>query len=225
MILLNDLMNPSHLTSVRGIIFDCDGVLINSYKANVWYYNSFRERFGLEPMTPEEAHFSHTHNVFESLKRILPKENYDEALRHRADFDYRDVIPYLEREPDLMELLEWLRSAGVLMAVNTSRTDTMDLVNDAMGFGDYFSPVVTSMVVSSPKPHPEGVHMIADAWRMNLSKIVFVGDSSVDLKTARAAGVRFWSYKDKTLDCDLYIPGFQELRACMQRAWRTCGFL
>ncbi len=225
MIILNDLMNPSLLTSVQGIIFDCDGVLINSYKANVWYYNSFRERFGLEPMTAEEAHFAHTHNVFESLKHILPPEKYDEALRHRADFDYRDVIPYLEREPDLMELLEWLRSVGVLMAVNTSRTDTMDLVSDAMGFGDYFSPVVTSMVVSRPKPHPEGVHMIAKAWRMDLSDIVFIGDSEVDRKTARAAGVRFWSYKDKYLNGDLYVPGFQELRACMKMAWRRGGFL
>jgi len=105
MTLLSDTTDAGFLRSIRGFIFDCDGVLIDSYAANTVYYNKFRERFGQPPMTPEEAHYTHIQNVFESLKRIVPPEHYETALEYRHELDYRDILPYLRREDGVRQQL------------------------------------------------------------------------------------------------------------------------
>ncbi len=121
MIIVNDLMRPEVLAGIRGFIFDCDGVLIDSFAANVWYYNHFRAHFGLPPMSPEEERYTHTRNTFDSFRHILPPERYEEAMRMRETFDYRLVLPHVRREPGVRGLLLWLRSRGFRLAVNTSR--------------------------------------------------------------------------------------------------------
>jgi len=53
MSLLDAGFDVSVLRRYKGFIFDCDGVLIDSLQANVVYYNRYRTRFGLPPMSPE----------------------------------------------------------------------------------------------------------------------------------------------------------------------------
>ncbi len=206
--------------NVRGIVFDCDGVLLDSLDANAWYYNAIRKRVGLGPMSPEDAAYVHAHHVYESLRRILPGDLYEKGLEARKEFDYSDVLPHLRLEPGLIELLSWLKSTRVLMGVNTSRTDTMDMVAGYWGLHHYFMPVVTSFKVRHPKPHPESLHHILAMWRLGRGDIVFVGDSSVDQTTARRAGVRFWAYKNPSLDADLHVPDFMALKGGLMRAAR-----
>ena len=221
---LEDFTRPGVFAGVRGIVFDCDGVLLDSLAANVWFYNAIRARFGLGPMTPEDAAYVHSHHVYESLRRILPGELYDKALAARRDFDYRGVLPHLRLEPGLTDLLSWLKSLGLPLGVNTSRTDTMDMVAGHLGIDHYFTPIVTSFKVRHPKPHPESLHLILEMWRFRPGDIVFVGDSAVDEGTAERAGVRFWAYKNPGLKADLHVPDFMALKAGLMRAARQGVF-
>ena len=219
MFLVNDLMHPGILAGAQGFIFDCDGVLIDSLAANIWYYNHFRARFGLPPMSLEEEHFTHTRNTFDSFRRILPPELYDEAMRLRREFDYRLVMPHVRREPGVRRLLSWMRRQGFHLAVNTSRADTMDLVLGHTDLTDFFRPVVTALTVSRPKPAPDGVLRILSDWNCPRERAVFIGDSVVDERTAKAAGVRFWSYRDESLDAEACIPDYFTLLRCLRRAY------
>ena len=223
MILANDFMRPGVLAGAAGFIFDCDGVLIDSLAANVWYYNHFRARFGLPPMSPEEEHYTHTRNTFDSFRRILPPELYGEAMRLRQEFDYRLVLPHVRRELAVRRLLIWMRRRGFRLAVNTSRADTMDLILEHTGLTDFFWPVVTALTASRPKPAPDGVQRILSDWNCPREKVVFIGDSVVDERTAKAAGIRFWAYRDPNLDAEVCIPDYFTLLRCLRRAYPAPG--
>lgn len=216
---LNETFDPAELRRFRGFIFDCDGVLIDSLGANVVYYNKFRTRFGLPPMSPEDEHYTHIQNVYDSLRRIVPAEVYEEALAYRSQIDYREVLPFLSREPGIRRLLRWLKVSGFLLGVDTNRMDTVHLVFKNVDLEGYFDPVKTVANTKAPKPDPDGVYQILEAWGLQPHEVAFLGDSSVDQHTARNAGVSFWAFKNPELESELLVPDFETLLAFFKRAW------
>lgn len=217
--LLTDQLDVSFLRGVKGFIFDCDGVLIDSYLANTAYYNLFRTRFGLPPMNAEEEMYTHTQNVFDSLRRIIPPEHYDAAMEHRKQVDYRSILPYLRREPGVRTLLSWLKAGRFALGVNTNRTDTTGMVFETVDLLGFFDPVMTAGIAPKPKPDPAGMLSILEAWGMDRTEVVFLGDSDVDEHTARNSSVPFWAYKNPQLVADLHIPDFGTLLSALRRAW------
>lgn len=216
MVLVNDFTPAGLLAPVRGLVFDCDGVLFDSYGANTLYYNLILEGLGLPAMTPEQEHYVHSATVHESLACVVPPGRVDEALAVRATVDYRRVIPSMVPEPGLYALLSWALAAGYRLGVFTNRMTTMDLVADIFGLRQYFKPLLNASLVR-PKPHPEGLHRILEAWGMRPQEVAFLGDSRVDEHTARAAGTRFWAYRSETLAADLHIPDYYALRRALAR--------
>lgn len=57
----------------RGIIFDCDGVVIDSREANITYYNYLREYIGLPKLTREQEDFVQAATVHQAMDAIFPK--------------------------------------------------------------------------------------------------------------------------------------------------------
>lgn len=217
--LLDDSYDVSRLRGVKGFIFDCDGVLIDSIKANTVYYNKYRTRFGLPPMNAEDERYTHIQNVYESLRRIIPPELYEEALAFRSQIDYRDMLPFLTREPGIRRLLTWLKAGGFRLGVDTNRMDTVHLVFKAVDLEGYFHPVMTTANAAAPKPDPDGVRQILADWGLAPGEVAFLGDSSVDEQTAKNAGVPFWAFKNPDLEAELTIPDFLTLAGALSRAW------
>lgn len=218
MLVTSDLMNGKAFKNVTAVVFDCDGVLIDSEEANRTYYNMLLEHVGMEPMTSEQAAYCHCHTCGESVTHIVPEELLDKVFAFQASFDYAKLLPHLHRMDGLVEFLWWLRDTGHRLAINTSRTDSMDMVLCAMDLEGYFFPVITSGKVRRPKPHPEGLHQIMNKLNVHPRELVFIGDSIVDQQCAQEAGVRFWAYDNQALDADLHITDYWTLRSCMQRA-------
>ncbi|NCC24857.1 MAG: HAD family hydrolase [Deltaproteobacteria bacterium] len=206
------------VAGLRGVIFDCDGVLFDSLEVNRCYYNLIREALGLPPMNEDELAFVHTHHVADSVAKIVPRELLERAEAVRASIDYRKLIPLMRPSPGLPSLLSTLRTLGLGLAVNTNRTDTMDFVLKHFALEGIFDPVVTSRMVSRPKPDPESLDLILGRWSLQSHQVVFIGDSDLDHGAARAGGVPFWSYGNRDLESDMLILDFDDLRALFLRA-------
>lgn len=213
---LSALTNPTFLNGLKGIVFDCDGVLFDSMDSNRLYYNAILDRLGLGPMTAEQEAYVHAHAVHESLAYIVPKDRWDEITGARSQVDYRaEILPHLRPEPGLYELLGRLRQAGYRLGISTNRTSTMGWLVQRFGLDRYFEPIVTASDVR-PKPHPESLNLILRRWGLLPKQTAFVGDSKVDQLTAQAAEVRFWAFRNPGLTAELHVHDFWEMARGMR---------
>lgn len=202
---------PEVFRGIEGLIFDCDGVLFDSFESNRLYYNTILSKLDLPSMTPEQEAYVHVHAVRQSLAFITPAARASELEWARNQVDYfREIMPHLRPEPGVFELLSGLRAAGVLLAMSTNRTTTMDRLAARFGLDNYFFPIMTASKVAA-KPDPEGVHRILGHWGLPRARVAYIGDSRVDEDTAAAAEIQFWAYKNVTLNAAVHIQDFWQL--------------
>lgn len=198
---------------LQGVIYDCDGVLFDSYESNKKLYNDICLWIRKTPLTEEELKFVHTHTVFESLHFLFqgnPRQE-KEALEVWRNIDITKYIDALKMEPHLIETLHYLRERGVKRAICTSRSTTMKIIIEKFGLAPYFNMVVTALDVKNPKPHPEAIEKIVRALHLEKEKTILVGDSLNDRLAAEAAGVLFVAYKNKEISSALLIDDHRAL--------------
>jgi phosphoglycolate phosphatase len=198
---------------VKCVIYDCDGVLFDSFQANTNLYNDLCALVGRVPLKQEEMQYVHTHTVYEAIRFLFGREDDLEkkALESMKQVDLRNYIVYLKMEPHLFQALEKLREKGILRVINTNRTTSMKHIMERFNLWPYFDMVVTALDVKNPKPHPESVEKILAALRLKKEEAVFVGDSDVDKQTADSSGVTFVAYKNREIANDLLIEDHLDL--------------
>ena len=203
-------MTSIHLKK-SAVIFDCDGVLFDSRKANIHFYNDLLAHFRMPPMTKDEESFVHMHTGKESIRHIFRNTSFVErALEYYLQMDYTPFIRDMVMVPGLKTLLGQLKY-HVGLAIATNRSNTIGKVLKWHGLDHYFEIVVSSLDVTHPKPHPESLFKIFDFFSVGPLDAFYVGDSEVDEKTALAAGVTFISFKNRTLHADFHVENIKEV--------------
>ncbi len=195
------------------MIYDCDGVLFDSFEANTKLYNDLCAQVGRNPLRKEEMQYVHAHTVFEAIRFIFGKESELEkrALESIKQVDLRNYVGYLKMEPHLFPALEKLKEKGILRVINTNRTTSMKHIMEKFNLWPYFDMVVTALDVKNPKPHPESIEKIIAAFQLKKEEAVFVGDSDVDKETAVSSGVTFIAYKNKEIADGLLMEDHLDL--------------
>lgn len=185
-------------TGYKAVIYDCDGVMFDSFEANLAFYDRIMAALGKLPLDRKNAEqmcVLHTYANREVLRYFFPDETtYSAAVRAAGAIDYRELVPFMRQEEGLRETLEVLTSR-VALAVCTNRSTSMDIVLESFDLARYFGIVMTASRVANPKPHPEPLLKVLDHFRIEPEQALFVGDSDVDRQAAEAAGVPFVAYK------------------------------
>jgi phosphoglycolate phosphatase len=211
-----DYTKNSH-TPLKVIIFDCDGVLFDSRKANQFFYNHLRNHFGKPDMNEEELNYVHMHTVSESISHLFEEESERRKVHdYRQSFDYTPVIRQMEMEPGLIPFLEYIRP-WARTAVATNRTNTIGPVLDLFDLTGYFDMVVSALDVARPKPDPESVYKIMERFQAGPEDCLFIGDSEVDAQTAANAGVSLAAYKNDRLPARVHIQDYDQLKAYLEK--------
>lgn len=184
------------MEQIQAVIFDCDGVLFESRKANLAYYNRILDAFEYAPVTVEQkkhAHLCHTASSPDVLSVLMEKSDVQPALEFAAQLDYREFIPFMEPEPSLSEMLEGL-SRNLPLAVATNRGASILSILQHFELDKFFSVVVNSRDVQRPKPEPDMLLLAAQRLGFSPEVCLFIGDSELDQRAARGAGVPFVGY-------------------------------
>jgi HAD superfamily hydrolase (TIGR01509 family) len=196
---------------IKAVIFDCDGVILDSRDANIAFYNTILSHFNKTLLTEDQVSFIHCHTIHESLAMLFGEDGLlEEAQAFWTQMDYTPFVSLLSLHSGLMACLEVLHRE-YKTAIATSRTNTMGLVMEKFGLNDYFDMVVTSLDVQNPKPHPESLDKILSFLSISPREACYIGDSAVDQETARQAGVTFIAYRNEGLQADRYLNDFTEL--------------
>jgi HAD superfamily hydrolase (TIGR01509 family) len=204
------------MTMGRGVVFDCDGVLFESRKANLAYYNTIFEACGF-PLVgedePDKVHVCHTAATPQVFATLLSPKQSQQALIVARSIDYRQFLPLMVPEPDLLEVLQALHENHSL-AVATNRGHGVKELLTFFGLDDYFVTVVSSADVKRPKPHPDMLLLAAKRLGFEPPELLFVGDSELDCQAAGEAGMPFVGYKN-SFDGQQAVNGHRDLLALL----------
>lgn len=208
---------PKGLT---GIIFDCDGVMLDSRAANNAFYNRILACLGLPPMDREQEGYVYMATVGQSLRHIVPEYlqgQIERVIKEEVSYE-RDIMPLLRLMPGFSLFIEEMHRRGLRLAVATNRSaEGMQRVLDFFALPPYFNPVITASN-AAPKPSPEGALRICESWGTPPATVLFVGDSPNDAMAAHAAGMVFAAFGDDSLQGDLHVADYPAL----QRALVPC---
>ncbi|MDL2316383.1 HAD family hydrolase [Desulfovibrio sp. OttesenSCG-928-A18] len=200
--------NGTQVKGLKGLVFDVDGVLFDSRRSNMEYYNLIRRAVQMPPLSYDEEDFCQMATVHECLAFIIPPEHMEAAEEACLTINYqKQILPLLSLEPGLLEALHWLRQWNVRLGVFTNRTESVHDLLRYFGLEEFFSPVKCA-AYCPPKPNPGGLLQILDEWAFEPGQIAFIGDSKVDELAAKNAGVPFWSFRNESLRASLHLDDF-----------------
>ncbi|WP_083254940.1 HAD-IA family hydrolase [Amycolatopsis orientalis] len=168
-----------------GVIFDLDGVLVNSFDVmRQAFSTAYREVVG-----PGEAPFAeynrHLGRYFPDIMRImgLPLEMEEPFVRE--SYRLADQVPVFDGVPGL---LRTLRERGLRLAVATGKSGPRARsLLDVVGLLPEFEYVIGSDEVANPKPAPDIVRHALDRLDLGPEDAMMVGDAVTDLASAKAA--------------------------------------
>jgi phosphoglycolate phosphatase len=196
---------------IKVVTFDCDGVMFDTTKANKAYYNEILQHFGLPTLTPDQFAYCHSHTADQSIDHLFNDEkSFSAAQNYRKSMSYIPFLKYMILEPYLKPLLEKLRPR-YKTAIATNRSNTMDRVLSEHGLEEYFDLVVSSNDVDRPKPYPDPLIKILEHFEIEAHNTLYVGDSELDEIAAKAAGVPFVAYQNRSLSANFHIESLKEM--------------
>ena len=197
--------------AIKVVIYDCDGVLIDSRGSNAAFYNHILEKFGLPHLTPQQldfVHYSTAQAAVDLLFQDSPRRA--EAQKYQRSIDNRPFLALLRLEPHVREVLAALRPA-YRTAVATNRGKSLPLVLEKLGLARLFDLTISSYDVTQHKPHPECLLKVLEHFGAAPAEAMYIGDAAVDREAARRAGVTFTAYKNPDLDASYHLQDHLDL--------------
>jgi HAD superfamily hydrolase (TIGR01509 family) len=195
------------------IVFDCDGVLFDSRRANREYYNFVLNHFNHPPMDESELEYAHMHNAADSIRHIFrhyPGNPFAEIDAFRRELGYDRFLPYMKMEEDLVPFLEEVKKRYHL-AISTNRGNTMEQLLRIFRLENFFDKVVTSETAKRPKPAPDGLEEILDHFHCSAAEAIFIGDSIIDSEHAASCKVPLIAFRNNTLPARYHVSSFTEV--------------
>ena len=149
---------------------------------------------GFAPHTEEEYKYMVGNGIPKLIERFLPPGHRDKATQAQAArlfFPYYDAhkedatAPY----PGIPALLAALHGAGVKLGVVSNKEDALTKSVVSHYFPGLFDAVAGHTLGTPTKPDPHLVNGMRAAFGLSAQQVLYVGDSGVDIETARNAGL------------------------------------
>ena len=176
------------------LIFDLDGTLVDSRLDLANSVNAMRAHLGMSTLSNERVYTYVGNGAPVLVRRSLGEEASDAEVQKGLAFfmDYYAAhdLDYTVLFPGVRESLDRFRAAGKRMAVLTNKPSLMTAhILDGLGVGEHFFRVFGGDSFEQKKPNPIGIETLMRETGVNRSQTIMVGDSGVDVATARNARV------------------------------------
>jgi phosphoglycolate phosphatase len=188
------------------LIFDLDGTLIDSKRDLADSVNAMRAWMGRHPI-PDDHVYSYVGDGAPMLiRRALPgasEEDLERALRYFLAYYREHMLDATTLYPGVREALDRLHSAGASLAVLTNKPVRFsERLVEGLGLAQHFFRIYGGNSFPQKKPHPMGIEKLMEESGAARERTVMVGDSAVDVRTARnarvpACGVT-WGFQPET---------------------------
>lgn len=216
------------MSQIKAVIFDMDGVLIDSEIVYIQFMlefirskrpeTSIEELYGIVGQAPEPAwtiikELLNSTQDWQELRQEYYKEWYPQR---KAKIDYRKIF-----RPEAEELIRELKEQGYRLAVASSTEYTKVIhILELNGILSYFDVVLSGQDLPRSKPDPMIYHKAAKLLGVKEEECVVLEDSTVGIRAAYDAGMRVTALKDERFSFDQslayeQIENLKELRKCL----------
>lgn len=193
---------------VRGVLFDLDGTLLNTLDDLAHAGNTALGKLGYAPHPVDAYRYFVGSGVAELARRIMPEELRQDADIHaRVLKAFREVYDQCWKDltrpyPGVEDMLAGLVERGVPVAVVSNKPQELTTI----AVDAFLSHVPFRMVIGATddvprKPAPDMALAVATEWKVAPADLLYVGDTSVDMQTATAAGMYAvgvtWGFRDE----------------------------
>lgn len=194
--------------SKKAVIFDLDGTLTDTLKSIWKSANLALADVGMPPFEIDRYRYFVGDGATELVKRALIADgdtelvHFDEMAesyrKHFEKYVNYEVKPY----DGIEDLLSALKEKGILLAVNSNKPQdrTVSVIEANFGRG-IFDILVGQSDERARKPAPDGVFHIMEKLGVAKDEVIYLGDTCVDMKTGKSAGVytvgALWGFRDR----------------------------
>jgi phosphoglycolate phosphatase len=208
---------------IRALIFDLDGTLIDSKRDLIHSVNAMLAEMGRERLDEETISGYIGHGAPLLVSRALGGNAKEEELRRGLQFF---LAYYEEHKLDstcayagVPETLKEFRRQEVPMAVLTNKPVRISVrILEALGLAEYFRVVYGGNSFETKKPDPFGANTILREFGAAARETAIVGDSEVDVQTARnadtiavAVNYGFGVHDRAQFPADIYLEKISDL--------------
>lgn len=192
---------------IKACIFDLDGTLADTLESMAYVANEIMQKYGLKTLPTDNFRYYSGEGADMLMQRAL-KDAGDKELIHyeegrrlyremfAADPMYK-VVPY----EGMPETLKELKKRGIRLAVCSNKPHPAAVKVIAQLYGDDFDMVLGQSDAIRRKPAPDGPLMIAGKFGVRPEECMYVGDTSTDMKTGKAAEMftvgALWGFRDR----------------------------
>jgi len=177
------------------ILFDLDGVLVDTYK--VWFrlFNKTLKHFGYKTIPLKVFAQNWGKSTEEDVRIFMPKVKLKDVKRYFS-INFPKFTKYMKVNPEAKIILSKLKKMGLKVGcITNSHRDITQLEIKIAGLKNFFDAVITADDVKRPKPEPDMLFKVCKRLRVKVNEVIFIGDTQTDLKTAEKAGCIFIGYR------------------------------
>lgn len=175
------------------VIFDLDGTLLNTLDDLAYAGNYALKAMGYPVHKASEYKYFVGNGIPKLIKRIVPEDCSEENAEkvHSLFSEYYSSHCTCKTKPydGISEMLAALKKKGIGTAVASNKDHAFSVKLVKEFFGDNIDIVCGRKDGFPKKPDPYSVNLILEHFCADKEKVLYVGDSNVDMETAKNAGL------------------------------------
>ena len=195
------------MNKITTIIFDMDGTVLNTLDDLTDAVNHVFSQFDLPARSPEDYRKFFGNGIGYAMKCAAPEGTpdslFDEMIPVFREYYDKHCLDKTRPYDGILELMSTLKEKGYKMAIVSNKIDSaVKELNDRF-FSEYVAVAIGEKPGIKRKPAADTVLAALYELGASRSEAVYIGDSEVDLQTARNSGLScisvLWGFRDKNL--------------------------